>query len=88
MKATEMLEKLREFKQCEGIEEWLSEVILQQFRESYGKTIAHPPYKLENRGWERRDFVNRMRELGYLVEFKAKQFEPEMCYISLPDEEK
>ncbi|AND75103.1 hypothetical protein pf16_180 [Pseudomonas phage pf16] len=87
MNAKEMREKLNEFKQCVGIEAWLADIILEMFRESSGKTIAYPPYKLDNRGWERRDFVHRMRELGYHVEFKTKQFEPEMCYISLPDEE-
>lgn len=87
MNAKEMREKLNEFKQCFGIEEWLEDDILEQFRESLGKTICIPPYKLDNRGWERRDFLHRMRELGYLVEFKTVQFEPEMCYISLPDEE-
>lgn len=87
MNAKEMRERLKQFKQCEGIEEWLADIILEMFRESLGNTIAYPPYKLENRNWERRDFVLRMRELGYHVEFKTKQFEPEMCYISLPDEE-
>ena len=51
MNAKEMRERLKQFKQCEGIEEWLADFILELFRESSGNTIAYPPYKLDNRGW-------------------------------------
>lgn len=87
MNAQEMLIKLKQYDTCPGLHEWIRGTLLNLFLGTNGKrTVAVLPRIIEVM-WSRRNFIMEMRSLGYYVEFKTKQFEPEMCYISLPDEE-
>lgn len=84
--AKDMYLKLQSRNTCNGLDEWIEDVLYKKFIQ-FGNAAVVYPSDIGSRGWTKEGFTTEMSNRGFYVEYKSDQRDGDYYRITFPPQE-